>query len=48
MLIVGAVIMAVIVWVAMTQKELPEDTLDESKTEIETSELLNEDEEQNN
>jgi hypothetical protein len=30
MLIVGAVILAVIVWIAMTQDELPEDKLDES------------------
>lgn len=29
-LIVGAVIVAVIVWIAMTQDELPEDKLDES------------------
>ena len=30
MLIVGAVILAVIVWIAMTQDELLEDKLDES------------------
>ena len=46
LLIVGAVILAVIVWIAMTQDELPEDTLDESKTEIETSNLEEDDKEQ--